>query len=286
MRQAILVMNNGGFDTLQQTINLLDDKDIDFYIYAKDDGSLTSKSSKLNFVGCNKKVHAQTFAELVEEKLLINQALKGDYEYFHLISSNDFPLMTKRYFKDYFASKPVKLGFVEFSDSQDQHSLAFYYPFNNFNYQRVWTAFPFVKVCMLLNHLLGVERISSDDVVKGCPYFSLPREYVTELDEQKIDNYRHTINPKNFFAQTVLKNLKTNNPEYTMNSNRFNLMKAYGDSARYANYVKTKKINWFDENAYQFSDDDKDELGKVVNADYAFAHNVTDGDDLASLLKD
>ncbi|KPN79302.1 hypothetical protein RZ56_10050 [Apilactobacillus kunkeei] len=286
MRQAILVMNNGGFDTLQQTINLLDDKDIDFYIYAKNDGSLTAKNSKLNFVGCNKKVHSQTFAELVEEKLLINQALKGDYEYFHLISSNDFPLMNKQYFKDYFASKPVKLGFVEFADSQDHNSQNFYYPFNNFNYQRLWSAFLFVKICMLLNHIFGVERIASKDVVKGCPYFSLPRKYVTELDEQKVDNYRYTINPKDFFAQTALKDLKTDNPEYTINSNRFNLMKAYSASARYANYLRRKKLNWFDEKAYQFSDADKDELKDAVNSDYAFAHNVRDAKDLTSLLKD
>ena len=139
---------------------------------------------------------------------------------------------------------------------------------------------------MLLNHIFGVERIASKDVVKGCPYFSLPRKYVTQLDEQKVDNYRRTINPKDFFAQTALKDLKTDNPEYTINSNRFNLMKAYSASARYANYLRRKKLNWFDEKAYQFSDADKDELKDAVNSDYAFAHNVCDAKDLTSLLKD
>lgn len=286
MKQAILVMNNGGFDTLQNTISLLDDKDIDFYIYAKDKGRLTAKNSKLNFVGSNKKVHSQTFAELVEEKKLIHDALKGDYEYFHLISSKDFPLMDKNYFKDYFSKKPVKLGFVEVIDVLDFKLLSFYYPFNNFNYKRLWTSFLFVKLCMLVNYIFGVNRISHDDVVQGCPYFSLPRKYVIKLDEQNIKGYSRTINPKNFFAQTALKNLKPSNPEYTIYSSRFNLMKSYNDSSRYVNYLRTEKVNWFDENAYQFSDADKDELGRVINSDYAFAHNVTDSEKLASLLED
>ncbi|MCT6850824.1 MAG: hypothetical protein M3001_09640 [Staphylococcus epidermidis] len=284
MKQAILVMNNGGFDTLQQTIKLLDDKDIDFYVYSKSTIKLKAKESKIFFVGNNKKIHSQTFKELLEEKKLIDQALNGDYEYFHLISSNDFPMMSKSYFKKYFESKPIKLGFVEKTDTEDYQSLSFYYPFNNFNYSRVFIAFIFVRMCMALNHILHIKRITSDSVFKGCPYFSLPRTYVEKLAKQKIDNYRYTINPKNFFAQTTMKNLKKNNPEYTINSSRYNLMKAYNDSSRYVNYLKTEKNNWFDEKPYKFTSKDKIELKKIINTQYAFVHFVGDSDKLKSLF--
>lgn len=275
MKQAILVMNNGGFNLLRKTIELLDDEDIDFYIYSNNKNLLTSKKSNLFFVG-GKKANSQTYDELKVEKKLISEAVNGNYDYFHLIASDDYPLMTKEYFKNYFQKKPIKIGFVESTDVQDFQSLSNIYPFNNFNYENTWISFPFVKICMIMNKILGIKRIQKKDVIKGCPYFSLPREYVKKLNETDISIYKHTINPKNFFAQTALSYLKPTNPNYTIYSSRYNLMKAYKDSARYSNYLKTEKINWFDEKAYKFSDTDDEELKKVVNTDYAFLHSAKD----------
>lgn len=278
-------MNDGEINTLQNTINLLDDNEIDFYIYAKKKLDLKAKYSNLYFVGKKNKINNQNFDELVEEKTLITESLKGDYDYFHLISSMDFPLMTKDYFKEYFSKMPIKIGFVEKIDNQDYHSVSYYYPLNNFNYKKTLSSFLFVRICMAINHIFHVERSSSENVLKGCPYFSLPRKYVMKLDEKNIEKYSATINSKDFFAQTTLEGLKKNNPPYTIYSSRFNLTMAYKDSARYANYLKTEKINWFDENPYVFSINDKDELQKVINTDYAFAHVVRNADELISLFE-
>ncbi|GAA6113581.1 hypothetical protein AP1H75_12480 [Apilactobacillus apinorum] len=275
MKQAILVINRGRFDVLQKTIEMLDDYEIDFFIYGNNNDSLVSNKSRLFFVG-NKKINPQTYCELLEEKTLIKKALENNYDYFHLISSDDLPLMDKFYFKKYFSNMPIKLGFVEKSDVLDLTSLSFYYPFNNFNYESKFISFLFVKLCMAVNHILKINRINDSNVIKGCPYFSLPRKYVESLNDANISSYKWTINPKNFFAQTVLLEFKEDYPSYTIYSSRYNLMKAYTEASRLSNFLKLEKTNWFDELDYKYNEQDIEFLKSKFNTEYAFVHSIGD----------
>lgn len=68
---------------------------------------------------------------LAEKKLFQSVIDEGGYDYVHLISSVDMPLMTKDYFLDYF-DKDVYLGFSNVNKSIC-HRISWYYPFGKIN---------------------------------------------------------------------------------------------------------------------------------------------------------
>ena len=110
MKHAILVIGYGNHaDILQQTLQVLNDGDIDFYIHWDKRYPLPS----LNFKNSNRKivllknriaVKWGSYSQIKALLLLLNSFNYTDYDYIHLISSNDLPLMTADYFKNYFSS--------------------------------------------------------------------------------------------------------------------------------------------------------------------------------------
>lgn len=107
MKHAIMVMGSGyQSGVLQELINHFDDHEIDFFIHWDRKfplPSLNSKYSKIIFIP-RIKVYWGTCTQIYAKKELLKnvRAYKRKYDYVHLISSSDIPLMTKEYFKLFF----------------------------------------------------------------------------------------------------------------------------------------------------------------------------------------
>ncbi|WP_432739123.1 beta-1,6-N-acetylglucosaminyltransferase [Ligilactobacillus agilis] len=176
MKHAIMVIGHGNnADILQATINHFDSDKIDFFVHWDKkwaQPTLCAKDSQIIMIENPLRVQWGTDSQIRVEKLLLEKVRTMDkkYDYVHLISANDLPLMTKDYFINYFTNS-LYLGFVENVDLETRRRLSWWYP-SNINYRSKNHIGTIVfKFVVLINKLFRIDRLSDyKDVVveKGC----------------------------------------------------------------------------------------------------------------------
>ncbi|WP_420223085.1 beta-1,6-N-acetylglucosaminyltransferase [Pediococcus acidilactici] len=269
MNQAILVIGNGKSSVLQQTINILDDRNIDFIIYwdGKEElPKLESFYSKLFYVKNRQKIYWGTDTQVQAEHDVMEYAINlgRDYAFFHLISAKDIPLMDKEYFKNFF-SKPCKgyIGFVPDVNQNIKNRINYYYPVRNINI-REGAGQLLIKFFMKLNRFFRINRIDDRiQIEKGSNWFSIPQNLVKEiLRYPNMNIFKHSYLADELYVQTILSRLKPKFSDVEMDDN--------GMAARL--------IDWERGNPYTFTKKDIGFLKSKVNKNYAFARKVEDAE--------
>lgn len=268
MKHAIMVIGNGSNSAvLQQTINHFDDDEIDFFIHWDRDDKvpvLHSKYSKIVFVK-RRKVNWGGSSLVYAERDLMNNVFhfNREYDYVHLISSSDIPLMTKEYFKEYFKDD-LYLGFVPQNIVlRDIKRLEYYWPTDYINGKGKFGKI-ILRVSEALNKILGINRLSHKNinVGKGCEWFSIKYKFLNEiLKYAHMEIFKYTYAADEMYLQTVL------------NSYEITSQKELNDCQMAARY-----IDWNRGRPYVFKLSDISELKKLVNTKYAFARKVYDAD--------
>lgn len=262
MRHAIMVIGSGkNAEVLQKTIKHLDDEKIDFYIHWDKKFKrpvLKSNYSKIFFIDSRKVRWGSGTLVLVERDLLKSvYNSKYNYDYVHLISSSDIPLMTKEFFKTFF-TKNLYLGFApERKDTVER--VKYYYPTDFINAKSILGKI-IIKMSKIVNKVLKINRLNDKNIVinKGCQWFSIKENYVKKiLQFDHIEMFKNTFASDELYLQTVLDKYKVGISEDDC-----------GMAARY--------IDWKRGQPYVFTTDDINELRKVVNTKYAFARKVFD----------
>lgn len=282
MKHVIMVMGHGNERILQKTIDLLDDEDIDFVIHWDKKfkmPSLESKKSKIIFLNNRIKVTWGTDSQIIAEKRLFQYVLDaGKYDYVHLISSNDIPLMTLDYFKEYFKKGSYFLGFVDYLADESFNHINEYYPIRNINLKKIYSLSFIIHV---INRLLKVNRVSRNMVEKGCNWFSMDIVYLKKVVEFKnFKMFKHTFTGDEFYVQTILKELKPPKLEnkYDYFSDSYRMTKSSEMASRY--------IDWYRGRPYTFTESDVSELVDVVNTKYAFSRKVIDSGIVESIFNE
>ena len=262
MKHAIMVEGHGSTaNILQQTIDRLDDMDIDFFVhwdlnYAKP--HLSALKSEIHFVQSVSVKWGTDTMILAELALFEAVYASGKYDYVHLIYANDIPLMTVQYFISFFEKrhKQVFIGQSDY-DENTEHRVTYYYPFRHLNYRGKLAQKFVLPIVKRINALLHVNRqLGKSTVRKGPNWFSGP-VYVIEavLQYDDLQRFRHTYLGDEVLLQTVLANLSV-----TKNDNAAAL--------RY--------IDWERGTPYLFGVEDVEELKSKVNTGFAFARKVMD----------
>lgn len=150
-------------EVLQKVITHLDDSDIDFFIHwdlKYKVPKLKAHNSHIIFIPRMKVYWGTSTQVYAEQKLLKNVwKSKKTYDYVHLISSSDIPLMTKEYFKTFF-SKELYLGYSPESEKDNQR-LSFYYPIDHLNIRK---HNGFIRLIFELSSGDYLARMDADDV--------------------------------------------------------------------------------------------------------------------------
>ncbi|MBS9398434.1 beta-1,6-N-acetylglucosaminyltransferase [Pediococcus acidilactici] len=269
MKQAILVIGNGASDVLQQTINILDDVDIDFIVYwdAKDNlPRLKSSDSNIYFVEPRKKIYWGTDTQIMAEHDLMEYALKLniDYTFLHLISSKDIPLMEKSYFKSYFSnSQKEHIGFVATPKEDVINRIKFYYPIRHLKVRNKLGQ-KLIKLIVKVNSMLKIDRLSnSNEIEKGTNWFSVSRELVQEvIDYPNLKMFMNSYLGDEIYIQTILRRYKPKDINDLQDDNE----------------MAGRLIDWKHGNPYIFTKDDVNYLRNNVNTKFAFARKVEDAD--------
>lgn len=259
MKHAILVIGYGEKAAiLQETINILDNEDIDFFIhwdkrYALP--NLKSNYSKIYFIKDRIKVKWGSFTQIKAEKKLLKSINKEKYQYVHLISSNDMPLMTPDYFKKYFKNEAY-IGFVVPVPKDAKLRVQYYYP-SNVDFREL----KLIRVLFdYINKLFRINRLKNKElkIYKGPNWFSLKTKYITNLLLDKWDNiFKHSFCGDEEYTQTILQ--------------KFCAKGTRDDCTQAARY-----IDWKRGRPYTFQITDVQELVGKVNTEYAFARKVKD----------
>lgn len=248
---------------LQETINILDDKDIDFFIhwdkkYVKP--ILYASKSNIHYISNPISVKWGS-SSLIKATIMLMKKIENSpqsYDYIHLISSNDIPLMTKSYFKSFFTKK-IYVGFSKYSEDEYESILErvkFYYP-DNIDFRK----HPVVcNFCTLVNKALHINRLkkySTLQIYKGSEWFSIKSSLIKDiLDYKYLSSFFHGNCADEIFIPTILGS--QNNNKISENI----------QSARY--------IDWNRGTPYIFTLKDKHELEIKINTVYAFARKVID----------
>lgn len=128
------------------------------------------------------------------------------YDYTHLISSVDIPLMTSDYFKEYF-TKDAYIGFVTNIEPELLLIVKYYYPLRNIKIRNAYDFCTLISFFKNINKLLGIDRIKYSNLQfeRGTNWFSIKTKLLSEIIEStKLKFFYHSYLTDEILVQTIM----------------------------------------------------------------------------------
>lgn len=239
MRHALLVMGHGNLNIMKKYMEILDDERFDFYIHidkkSKDDGRWLADVCKKLKVFFTERIpvywghHSQTQTEMILLKTAFNASVP--YDYYHLISSVDMPLMTPNEIDDFFEKNKGK-EFVRIFGNGEQHGEAnwrmhYRYPFITKYKRSKYEPISKIKKA-LISRVLRFKRYPGTDIVRdkgwqvysGDAWWSFTNGFVkvlVDFEDEMLKYWTDCYVSDECFAATVIKHT----PEYLSNWSNF-----------------------------------------------------------------
>lgn len=232
MRHAILITTHDNVEISKNLLSLYDDKNIDFYFlidkkaksYNEEVLKDICKKSSVYFVP-KINIYWGSFSQIQAEYILLENAVKKSYDYYHLISGCDIPLYTKNEFFDFFEQNKGK-EFVEYSPKEIaeknkvQDRVKYYYVFmESVREKSAIKRKPktFLREFFLkLQKLLKIDRTKGKEFQYGSNWFDITDDFAKYILKNKpwvIKHFKKTCCADELFLQTLL----FNSPFYSNN---------------------------------------------------------------------
>ena len=175
MKFAYLIIVHTRFDQVAKLLELLDDEKNDLYVHidekVADSFEIFQRTlkpsvqkSKIYLVN----PHNITWGgkSLIEAELeLLKAAIKGNYDYYHLISGMDLPIKTQKEIHEFFENNKGK-EFIHFSTNKDARKRCQYYWLYQEKLGNVAKAGILKKTCnklrllsIFVQKLMGIDRV-------------------------------------------------------------------------------------------------------------------------------
>ena len=220
LRHAYLIMTHGNFLILEKQLRFLDSENADFFLHIDADvpsleqyRALTQKST-VSFLE-RKKVYWGDLTQIECELRLLEKAVTGGYDYYHLLSGVDVPVKPREYIEDYFARSPGT-NYVKFQSREASgHHLdrvKYYYPLQKKNIRSRPLRTVLRELTVLPQRLIGIDRTRQwpgTVFQKGTNWFDITHELACHVVSQKErirEMYRSTCCADEMFLQTIIVN--------------------------------------------------------------------------------
>ena len=207
MKHAILVMGHGNLSIVEKYMQILDDERFDFYIHidkkSADDGRYLADICKKSRVFFTERIpvywghHSQTQTEMI----LLKEAYNSNrgYDYYHLISSVDMPLMTPGEMDDFFRKGRGK-EFVLLFNGEADWRMHYRYPFIIKYKRSKYEVISKVKKAVI-SRVLRFKRYPGTDIVRdkgwkvyaGDAWWSLTNDFVKTLVESADEMLKYWL---------------------------------------------------------------------------------------------
>lgn len=293
MKHAILITTHDNIEISEKLLSLYDDKNIDFYFSidkkAKsfDEKRLKNicKESNVYFVP---KINISwgSFSLVQAECILLENAVKQSYDYYHLISGCDIPLYTKKEFFDFFEKNKGK-EFVEYSPEEIaeqnnvQDRVKYYYIFmgshrEKFVLKRKAKTF-FNLAFLKMQKLMKLDRTKGIKFQYGSQWFDITDDFAKYVLRNRPwikKNFRRACCGDELFLQTLL----FNSPYYLNNYYHLDEKERILKRNRYTDWTRGQP--------YTFKKEDYDELKNVKESLFARKFNYKDDHLIVDMLFD
>lgn len=281
MKQAILIIAHNHLWTLKQILKSLDSEFFDFYIMIDKKSNIElndlKNSTQISNIKCWKNIEINwggTSQARCEIELLKKAIENKNYNYFHLISGNDFPIKSAKEIYDFFKSKyPLEFVNFESKDLQDVKKEFYYYKNFFMNKYKKNIVYKIAnKVLLKLQKIFKLKINENIDFKVGCNWFSITDEFAKYLIEKEnwvINTYRYSRSSDESFVQTILYNSEFINKLYNNKfDNDFDACK--------------RLIDWNRGNPYTFKSSDYNE---IINSKAMFVRKVNEDIDKDLIIK-
>ena len=220
MKFAYLIMTHGNYELLAELIKALDSPENDIFIHFDskcgqiDENRYVAiaRHSKVFFVKDRVSVEWARVQCIEVPFKLLEMALRGNYDYYHLMSGQDFPIKSNRYIQDFFIKNSGK-EFVNLSTFYDEDELMYrvgYYHWINGNLvNRYKYIRKFNSLLVRIQMILHLRRIPSTKNFRGgAMWFSVTHNFAEELlseKEEMLKLYKYTHIPDEIYLQTFVR---------------------------------------------------------------------------------
>lgn len=268
---AYMILAHNEFELLENLIKALDDSRNDIFIHIDSkvrnfDFAYFKKIAQDSSVFFTPRVSVKwgDFSMVRAEYVLLEAVFSTgkNYDYVHLISGVDIPLMAQTEMHCFFEENQGK-EFLHFGGENPQPielDRVRYYHFatgrRNYLNRFVTKAESFIGKAMRINRIKGLQ------VQRGSQWFSITGDFAQYLLEQKnfvFKQFSHTFIPDEFFVQTVLINSPFKDNLYH---------KVFDNSVQ----GTLRYTDWNRGHPYTFTTEDYDEL---IHSDCLFARKFS-----------
>lgn len=293
MRHAILITTHDNVEISKNLLSLYDDKNIDFYFlidkkaksYNEEVLKDICKKSNVYFVP-KINIYWGSFSQIQAEYILLENAVKKSYDYYHLISGCDIPLYTKNEFFDFFEQNKGK-EFVEYSPKEIaeknkvQDRVKYYYVFmESVREKSAIKRKPktFLREFFLkLQRLLKIDRTKGKEFQYGSNWFDITDDFAKYVLKNKpwvIKHFKKTCCADELFLQTLL----FNSPFYSNNYYCLNKKNRILQRNRYTDWTRGQP--------YTFKKEDYNEIINIKESLFIRKFNYKNDAEIVNKLFD
>lgn len=293
MRHAILITTHDNVEISKSLLSLYDDKNIDFYFlidkkaksYNEEVLKDICKKSNVYFVP-KINIYWGSFSQIQAEYILLENAVKKSYDYYHLISGCDIPLYTKNEFFDFFEQNKGK-EFVEYSPKEIaeknkvQDRVKYYYAFmESVREKSAIKRKPktFLREFFLkLQRLLKIDRTKGKEFQYGSNWFDITDDFAKYVLKNKpwvIKHFKKTCCADELFLQTLL----FNSPFYSNNYYCLNEKNRILQRNRYTDWTRGQP--------YTFKKEDYNEIINIKESLFIRKFNYKNDAEIVNKLFD
>lgn len=293
MRHAILITTHDNVEISKNLLSLYDDKNIDFYFlidkksksYNEEVLKDICKKSSVYFVP-KINIYWGSFSQIQAEYILLENAVKKSYDYYHLISGCDIPLYTKNEFFDFFEQNKGK-EFVEYSPKEIaeknkvQDRVKYYYVFmESVREKSAIKRKPktFLREFFLkLQKLLKIDRTKGKEFQYGSNWFDITDDFAKYILKNKpwvIKHFKKTCCADELFLQTLL----FNSPFYSNNYYCLNEKNRILQRNRYTDWTRGQP--------YTFKKEDYNEIINIKESLFIRKFNYKNDAEIVNKLFD
>lgn len=293
MRHAILITTHDNVEISKNLLSLYDDKNIDFYFlidkkaksYNEEVLKDICKKSNVYFVP-KINIYWGSFSQIQAEYILLENAVKKSYDYYHLISGCDIPLYTKYEFFDFFEQNKGK-EFVEYSPKEIaeknkvQDRIKYYYVFmESVREKSAIKRKPktFLREFFLkLQRLLKIDRTKGKEFQYGSNWFDITDDFAKYVLKNKpwvIKHFKKTCCADELFLQTLL----FNSPFYSNNYYCLNEKNRILQRNRYTDWTRGQP--------YTFKKEDYNEIINIKESLFIRKFNYKNDAEIVNKLFD
>ncbi|MBV7389864.1 beta-1,6-N-acetylglucosaminyltransferase [Enterococcus sp. ALS3] len=209
-------------ENLKLLLQQLDYTEHAFFIHIDKKSKLTKElinswkmKSPITFVE-NRNVIWGAYSQIEAEILLLEEAVKGNFNYYHLLSGIDFPIKSNEAMQAFLKKNDGK-EFVQFQkeiiNEKNLKRVKYYYFLQEYTGKKKNFFWAVQKISIILQKIIAIDRTKKSTYFKefqmGANWFSITNElahYVVQKKSEIEQTFKFTQNGDELFLQTIILN--------------------------------------------------------------------------------